>query len=490
MILSKKIYGDYKEYPEKVLQFGEGNFLRGFIDWQIDIMNKKANFNGGVVAVQPLKTGRVVPKLRNQDGLYTVCLQGIKNNHPVKENSVVSCISRCINPYEEYDAYLNMAKKDELRFVISNTTEAGIAFDEKDSLKDGCQNSFPGKLTALLYERFKFFKGDKDKGLVIIPCELIDKNGDKLKAVIEQYANLWNLEIEFFNWINECNTFCNTLVDRIVPGFPKDNEMLERELGYKDDLMVVGEQYYLWVIEGPSWLSGELPFEKAGLNVKLVNDVTPYRARKVRILNGAHSALVPVAYLYGLNTVREAIDDKTVGKFIRNVIYDEIIPTLVSSDIPQNELVNFADAVIERFKNPFIHHYLMSIALNSMSKFETRDLPSIIEYYEAKGSLPNNLVFSLAALIAFYKGKRGEEEIKLADDSHILNLFNILWGKWDGSDAGLKNIVSLVLGCEKNWNMNLNTINGLNEMVSEYLIDIENLGIETALKKLLCSKSL
>ncbi len=483
MKLNKEIYKEYKNYPERVLQFGEGNFLRAFVDWQIDIMNKKANFNTGIVVIQPLATGRVLPKLKEQDGLFTVCLQGIKEGKAVKEHSVVNCISRCINPYEQYDEYLNVAKNPELRFVISNTTEAGIAFDENDRLGNVCQKSYPGKLTALLYERFKFFNGQKDKGLVVIPCELIDRNGEKLKQIIKRYADVWGLGKDFICWINEANTFCNTLVDRIVPGYPKDNiKEVTEELGYEDKLVVIGEQFYLWVIEGPSWLANELPTDKAGLNVKLVNDVAPYRTRKVRILNGAHSALVPVAYLYGLETVGEATGHEIVGKFISDVIYDEIIPSLVNPDISQEELKHFADAVIERFKNPFVHHYLMSIALNSMSKFETRDLPSLLKYTEIKGKLPKKLVFSLSSLIYFYKGKRGEEQIKLSDDDYILEFYKNLWENCDGSEDGIRKLVEEVLGYDRLWKMNLNEVEGLTEAVTKNMINIEKIGIKEALK--------
>jgi tagaturonate reductase len=479
MKLSKTTFKDYKEYPERILQFGEGNFLRAFVDWQVDKMNKEAAFNGSVVVVQPLENG-LVEMLNQQDGLYTLYLQGLKEGKAVKEHSVINSISRSLNPYYQYEEYLKVAEKPELRFVISNTTEAGIAIDENDKLGDTCQKSYPGKLTAFLYRRFKTFNGDRSKGMIIIPCELIDRNGEKLKAAILKFAELWNLEDEFVTWINEANTFCCTLVDRIVPGYPRDNiEEIHKELGYEDSLVDVGEQFHLWVIEGPQWIANELPFEKAGLNIKLVDDVTPYRTRKVRILNGAHTALVPVAYLYGLDTVGNSVEDEVIGKFLRGVIYDEIIPTL---DLPEDELKYFANAVLERFMNPFVNHYLMSIALNSMSKFETRDLPSLLEFAKRKGELPKKLVFSLAALIEFYKGKRGEEDIKLADDKDILDLYKELWTNCDGSEEAYRNLVTAVLGHEVNWKMNLNEINGLTDAVTENLIKIEKLGIKEALK--------
>jgi Mannitol-1-phosphate/altronate dehydrogenases len=482
MKLNKETFKQYKKYPEKVLQFGEGNFLRAFVDWQIDKMNKEADFNGSVVVVQPIEFG-LVDKLNEQDGLYTLYLQGMNEGKAVEEHSVINSISRGINPYTQHAEYLKLAENPELRFVFSNTTEAGIVFDENDKLEDKPQKSFPGKLTALLYHRFKFFNGEKAKGLIIIPCELIDRNGDKLKKLILEFAKLWNLEAEFAAWINEANTFCSTLVDRIVPGYPRDTiKEITEELGYEDNLVNVGEHFHLFIIEGPKWIENEFPASKAGLNIKFVDAMAPYRTRKVRILNGSHTSLVPVSYLYGLNTVAESVDHEVIGKFIKDTIYKEIIPTL---DLPEKELKYYAEVVLERFMNPFVKHYLMSISLNSMSKYETRDLPSLLEYVNRKGELPKKLVFSLAALIEFYKGKRGEEDIKLADDEDILDLYKSVWGKYDGTEAGLRNVVTTVLGYEKNWKMNLNEVQGLTDAVTNYLIKIEKLGIKEALKEVM-----
>lgn len=482
MKLNKENYKDFKKYPEKVLQFGEGNFLRAFIDWQINKMNKEANFNGSAVIVQPIENG-MVNKLNEQDGLYTLYLQGMKEGKAVKDHEIINCISRGINPYLEYEQFLSVVEQPELRFIISNTTEAGIAYDENDKLNDKPQSSYPGKLTGLLYHRFKYFNGDKEKGLIIIPCELIDRNGEKLKKLVLKYAEDWELEPEFAEWINNSNTFCCSLVDRIVPGYPRDTiDEVRKELGYDDDLVDVGEQFHLWVIEGPAWIENELPTGKANLNVKFVQDMTPYRTRKVRILNGAHTSLVPVAYLYGLDTVAEAVDHKVIGRYIRETIFEEIIPTL---DLPEDELKYFAGAVLERFQNPFVKHYLMSIALNSMSKFETRDLPSLLEYINRKGELPKKLCFSLAALIEFYKGKRGEEDIELSDSQDILELYKSLWSSCDGSKAGLKSLVTSVLGYKKNWKIDLNEVDGLTDRVTSYLIKIEEVGIKEALKEVM-----
>ena len=482
MKLNKQMFKEYKQYPERVLQFGEGNFLRAFVDWQIDKMNKESGFDGSVVVVQPIEFG-LLDKLNEQDGLYTLYLQGMNEGKAIEEHSVINSISRGINPYSQYEEYLKLAENPELRFVFSNTTEAGIVFDENDKLGDKPSKSFPGKFTALLYHRFKAFNGQNDKGLIIIPCELIDRNGDKLKEVVLKFANIWNLEESFITWINEANTFCSTLVDRIVPGYPRDTiKEITEELGYEDNLVNVGEHFHLFIIEGPKWIENEFPVSKAGLKIKFVEDMTPYRTRKVRILNGSHTSLVPVAYLYGLNTVAESVDHEIMGKFIKDTIYEEIIPTL---DLPEEELKYYAEVVLERFMNPFVKHYLMSISLNSMSKFETRDLPSLIEYVNRKGKLPKKLVFSLAALIEFYKGKRDEETISLSDDEHILQLYKTVWEKYDGTEAGLREVVTTVLAYEKNWKMNLNEVAGLTDAVVHYLVSIEKLGMKEAIKEVL-----
>jgi tagaturonate reductase len=477
--LSRKTRNEYEKYPEKVLQFGTGNFLRAFTDWIIDQMNKKANFDGSVVVVQSTERGKV-DQINEQNGLYTVYLQGIKEGKPVREHEVISCISRGLNLYSQYDEYLELARNPEIRFIVSNTTEAGIAFDEKDRLEDRPHNSFPGKLTAFLYERYKAFSGDLSKGFIILPCELIDRNGVELKKIVLQYANLWALEEQFVEWVHLANAFCCSLVDRIVPGYPKDSvqEMTE-ELRYKDELIVVSEQYHLLVIEGPKWVEEEFPAEAAGLNVKFVDDITPYRTSKVRILNGAHTAMTPVAYLYGLDTVGEAVHHADTKEFIEGIIYEEIIPIL---DLPKDELVTFAKDVLDRFANPYIHHYLTSIALNSMSKFKTRNLPSLLDYYSQRKELPKRLVFSFSALIAFYKGKRGEEEIKLTDDEHITELFENLWSQYESTEIELKEIVYSVLGYEQHWGLNLNDIPGLTDTVTNDLIQIELYGMRKAIQ--------
>jgi tagaturonate reductase len=480
--LNKKSVDRFETYPEKVLQFGEGNFLRAFVDWQIEVMNQKTDFNGSVVVVQP-RGYENIEKLKEQDGLYTLYLQGMRNGEAVNEHTLIRSISRGVNLFTEYDEFEKLSHDTNLRFIFSNTTEAGIAYDETDRFEDRPQKSFPGKLTAFLYHRFKAFKGNIDKGFIIIPCELIDNAGETLKGIVLKYAALWNLGEEFVNWVIEANTFCSSLVDRIVPGFPRDSiEEITNELGYQDDFVVVGEHYHLWVIEGPQWIKEEFPPHLAGLNTLFVDDLAPYRTRKVRILNGAHTAMTPVSYLYGMDTVAEAVQHPVIGRYIKKLIFEEIIPTL---DLPAEELTSFADDVLERFSNPFINHYLLSISLNSVSKFKTRDLPSLLEYANRKNTLPEKLVFSLAALISFYKGKREGEGIQLQDDPDLINMFNQLWKAYAGSMGQTREIVKTILGVEKSWEMDLNTIPGLTEKVTDYLYEIETNGMVKAVEAVL-----
>jgi tagaturonate reductase len=451
--------------PVKVVQFGEGNFLRGFVNWIIDLMNEKANFNGSVVVVQPIAQG-IVHLLQEQDGLYHLLLNGIQHGKPTQEMRLISCISSALNPYQAYEQYLKLGENPELEFIISNTTEAGIAFDENDRNADTIPSSFPAKLTALLYHRYKHFNGAPDKALTIIPCELIEKNGDALQAAILKYADYWNLHQEFIFWIEKHTTFCNTLVDRIVPGFPRETiGEIQQELGYEDKLVVKAEPFHLWVIEGPASLKQAFPAEEAGLQVKFVDDQTPYRTRKVRILNGAHTVLVPVAYLHGLRTVREAVEDPEVGAFIKEAIYEEIIPTL---DLPREELEQFAGDVIERFQNPFIRHELMSIALNSISKYKVRVLPSVLEYHKRTGKLPQRLLHALAALILFYKGEWGGEKIHLNDSPDVLDFFQHAW-KNNNTDSA----IAFVLQNATFWGQDLTQIEGLQELVQKQARTLE-----------------
>ncbi len=374
---------------ERFIQFGEGGFLRGFADWMIQKMNEKTDFEGGVVVVQPIAQG-MCDMLTAQNCNYTHIIRGEEG----VEKSVVDVISRCINPYTDFDAYLALAAQPEMRYVISNTTEAGIVFNDTDRITDVPPSSFPAKVTRLLMRRFELGLD----GFVFLPCELIDRNGDNLRRTVLQYADLWELGDDFKAWVCEKNEFCNTLVDRINTGYPKGEEL---NLGYEDNMVNTSEYFHLWVIETALDLERELPFSAAGLNVIVTkNELEKYRTRKVRILNGAHTSMVPYALLSGFDTVKSCTEDADMLAYMRKCIFEEIIPTL---DLPREELVDYAENVLTRFANPYIKHFLSSIALNSVSKFKVRVLPSILEYKKRYGTYPQTLVFAFAKLIEFYR---------------------------------------------------------------------------------------
>lgn len=384
---------------ERIIQFGEGGFLRSFVDMFIHIMNEKGLFDGKAVVVQPIQKG-LISVLNEQNGVYHQYLRGIENGRVINSCTEVHSISRGVDPYTDYQGYLALAHNPDMRFIVSNTTEAGIEYLGSESISDAPPKSFPAKLTALLYERYKCGL----KGFIILCCELIDHNADLLKEYVLKYARLWQLPEDFADWIVRENSFCNTLVDRICTGYPKDEaEELEAELGVSDRLLNTAEIFHLWVIEGN--FENELPLKKAGINVVWTDDVTPYKKRKVRILNGAHTSMVLAARLYGLSTVGECLKDENVSAFLKKTLDSEIIPTLGSTE----EDVAFGKAVLERFSNPFVKHRLLSIALNSVSKFKARVLPTIIEYREKFGTLPKCLTMSLAALIAFYRTDEADD---------------------------------------------------------------------------------
>ena len=375
--------------PETVIQFGEGGFLRGFADWMIQKMTDVGAFEGKVVVVQPIENG-LCDLLTAQDCKYTHVIRGSEG----VETSLINVISRCVKPYEDFASYLALAEIPTMRFIISNTTESGIVFVGSDLPENAPKVSFPAKLTLLLRRRFDLGLG----GFILLPCELIDHNGDNLKKCVLQYADLWNYGADFKAWVENENVFCNTLVDRINTGYPKDEDM---NLGYEDKMVNTSEYFHLWVIETDCDIEAELPFSKANLNVIVTKDkLEMYRTRKVRILNGAHTSLVPYALLTGLDTVKSCMDDETMREHIRKCVFEEIIPTL---DLPREELVDYAENVLTRFSNPYIKHYLSSIALNSVSKFKVRVLPSILEYNKRFGKLPETLTFAFAKLIDFYR---------------------------------------------------------------------------------------
>lgn len=472
--------------PVRVLQFGEGNFLRGFADYMIDVANEKGCFDGDVIIAKPIPSLGNYETFKKQDNRYTVALRGVVQGKESVEYRVITSVADLVLPYDEYPKYAKLASLDTLRFVISNTTEAGIVYDETDRFEFEPPKSYPGKFTKFLYERYQHFNGDLNKGLIILPVELIDNNGAQLKSIVRKLSELWGLEPEFLQWVEEACIFCNTLVDRIVTGFPKDDaERIWEELGYRDELLVACEPFGLWVIESDKSIEDEFPLHKAGMPVVFTKDQSPYRTRKVRILNGAHTTFSLASYLAGNDFVLESMKDEDIKDFVYKSIHEEIIPTL---ELPKEELISFAEAVKDRFENPYNKHSLLSISLNSVSKWKVRVLPSILDYQERYGSLPNHLTFSLAALIQFYSGhelregaliaKRGDEEYKVLDDQAVLEFFNT----YSGEET--EQFVTRVLAREDFWDQNLNDVPGLTNKIVGYLKDIRENGMRIAIKNI------
>ncbi|MBE3512593.1 tagaturonate reductase [Enterobacter cloacae complex sp. I2] len=469
-------------YPERIIQFGEGNFLRAFVDWQIDLLNEHTDLNSGVVIVRPIQSD-FPPSLSTQDGLYTTIIRGLnEQGEAVSDARLIRSVNREISVYSQYDEFLALAHNPDMRFVFSNTTEAGISYHAGDKFDDAPAASYPAKLTRLLFERFTHFNGAADKGWIIIPCELIDYNGEALRELVLRYAQEWALPAAFIAWLNDANTFCSTLVDRIVTGYPRD-EMAELEagLGYHDGFLDTAEHFYLFVIQGPKSLAAELRLDKYPLNVLIVDDIKPYKERKVAILNGAHTALVPVAYQAGLDTVGEAMNDAEICAFVEKAIYEEIIPVL---DLPRDELQSFARAVTGRFRNPYIKHQLLSIALNGMTKYRTRILPQLLAGQKTTGKLPARLTFALAALIAFYRAERNGERYPVQDDAHWLERYQQLWTQHHDKQITAHDLVSSVLSVSEHWEQDLTQVNGLVEQVAQDLDAILSKGMRDAVKPL------
>ena len=412
---------------ERIIQFGEGGFLRAFVDWIVQLTDEKTDFDASVVVVQPIEKG-MCDMLEKQNCVYTLIMRGLKDGVPTVDKKVIDCISRTVQPYRDFDEYLKLAENPDFRFVVSNTTESGIAFNDSDRPDNAPNITFPAKVTMLLKKRFDLGLN----GFIFLPCELIEKNGQTLKKYVLEYAKLWNFGTDFEKWVGNKNIFCNTLVDRIVTGYPRDEKI---DLGYEDNMLDTSEIFHLWVIEAKDdeqkILKNEFPFEKAGLNIIVTNNLDRYRTRKVRILNGAHTSMIPYALLSKIETVGECMKDEKMSKFVKECVLDEIIPTL---DLPKDELIDYANNVFERFLNPYIKHMCSSIALNSVSKFKVRVLPSILEYIKRKGEMPKRLLFSFARLIEFYKTDMPNDDkdvmkfMKESDAKTILSNEK-LWGE-------------------------------------------------------------
>ncbi|MGP0587226.1 tagaturonate reductase [Paenibacillus timonensis] len=463
-LLSRTLFPQLPAYPERIIQFGEGNFMRAFTAWQVQQMNQQDRFQGSVVMIKP-QGSPVSEHYAKQDHLYTVLINGIAEQQIVREHEIVSSVSRLISPYAEYEQFLALAEQDSLEFITSNTTEAGIAYNSEDRLTDAPQRSFPGKLTALLYRRYQLGKA----GYTIIPCELIDRNGEKLREIVLRYAAEWNLGDGFTEWIERENTFCCSLVDRIVPGFPQEKAaQLERELGYCDRLMVTAEPYLLWVIEGPNWLPERLPLVEAGLNVIFTDNLRPYREQKVHLLNGPHTAMTALGLLAGLETVEDVMNDEDLAVFVRELMEEEIVPML---DLPIEGLIAYAQTVRERFMNPFIRHELASISLNSIAKFQTRLLPVLLRYQRERGELPKRITLAFAALLVGYRGDRLERK----DSPDVLVLFDQAW-------AQPVKVIPTLLREVKLWGEDLSDVPELAGFLEQYVQKLDAFGARATLQ--------
>jgi tagaturonate reductase len=478
-------------FPERMLQFGEGNFLRCFAGWMVNTMNARGLFNGRIVVVQPIEDG-MVGALNEQDGLYTVVLRGVQGSRIIERREIVTAVSRGINPYADWRGFLDTASQPELRFVVSNTTEAGIAYVEEPRPSAACPRSFPAKVAAWLAERFRRLGGSAASGIIFLPCELIDRNGDALKACVLRHAEAWGLGHPFIRWLTAHNRFLNTLVDRIVPGYPQDEAAkLTAELGYEDRLLTAGEIFHTWVIEADERIAVQLPLTTAGLSVVWTADLAPYRLRKVRILNGAHTMTALAAFLAGLDTVQEAVSDPLFGRYLRKGIFQEIL-TLPA--LPRAGTRVFAESVLERLANPFIRHRLQSIALNSVSKYRVRVLPSLLEYWSAHGRLPAVLTFSLAALLAFYRGTeiregglqaaRAAGEYTVKDEPDVLAACAEAWGAFE-RHRDPETVCRRLLARADFWGEDLAARPLLVDVVAAHLADILRGGVGRAVRALL-----
>jgi tagaturonate reductase len=465
-----------KNYPVKILQFGAGNFLRGFADWMVQVANDKVTFNAGVAVVQSVSTSQL---FQQQKGVYTVLLKGIREEEFVSERYKIDVIQRVVNATVDFESFLKEATNPDLQFIFSNTTEVGIVFSEADTDIHSPASTFPGKLTQLLYKRFQ---QGIENNLLVLPTELIDQNGSILKKCVQQYSQLWPLPMAFTHWLHKHVTFCNTLVDRIVPGYPKKlNDSMMAELGYVDDLVVEGEWFHLWAIEGPRWLEEVLPFKQAGLNVVVTNDLTPYKLRKVRVLNGAHTCMAPIGYLAGLQTVRDTIEHPVIGRYIKRLVYDDVVPHLPGDVF---ELEKYAEEVINRFRNPAIEHQLSSITVNSFSKFKIRVLPSLLAQVDKHGTVPERLAYALAALFFYYRGWKGGKEIPLNDNKEVVAFMKSIWEAASFSREGMIALCVKILAQKEWWGIDLSAIPTLAEQTGSYLYAIDQVGIVESMKEI------
>lgn len=468
------------DYPIRIMQVGDGNFIRGFIDWMIYELNRKTNFQGSIVSIQATPRGKTVPKLQQQDNLFTLQLRGIQDGKIVNEKHIVDSISKSINPYSDWEETLKLAELEELEFLFSNTTEAGIRYEKEQFAQETCPLSFPAKVVSLLYHRFCHFNGDPDKGWTIIPCELIENNGDELKRICLQLAKDWALPSNFMTWLNSACTFCNTLVDRIVPGYPtKEDTKLFEEFGYEDELLTVAEPYHLFVIEGPDFLQVKLPFQAARLNVQF-DKVDLYRELKVKLLNAPHTMLASIGLALGIESVREGMEDKLVSSFVKGALKEEIRETLPSAG--KEKALPFIEQVYDRFANPTIYHRLADISLNSYAKFIARIWPSLFQYTKEFGHPPKRLVFAFAAFLSYFEGVHINRMYEVKDDVRIIQKFQAFYNESSHSLEETTQFIETMIN-EDFSGSNENNADLVLAVATEFLF-IREVGMKAALEKI------
>ncbi|EGQ26471.1 altronate oxidoreductase [Sporosarcina newyorkensis 2681] len=467
------------EAPERVLQIGDGNFIRGFVDWMVDELNYKTGFDGKIVSVQATPRGNRVPVLNEQDGLFTLLVRGIKEGERIEKAQLIQSIQRAVNPYTDWQELLKIAESPEMEFLISNTTEAGLRYKKESYSPDKSPVSFPGKVVALLYHRYVYFKGNMSKGWILIPCELIEQNGEALKNICLKIIKDWELPNDFAQWMLDACTFCNTLVDRIVPGYPADEaEQLWKNFGYTDRLLTVAEPYHLFVIEGPDFLEKKLPFKEAGLNVQF-DYIAQFRENKIKLLNAPHTIMAAIGILKGIHSVREAMDDELLYSFIKDTLLKEICTTLPTNE--EERAYAYIEEVFDRFRNPYLHHRLTDISLNSFSKFSARVWPSLDSYRKKTGKNPRCLVFSFAALLVFFEGVVKDNGYAVKDDARIVGNFEKFYRDYKGTKEELVQFIKELI-CEE-YKQTLEELGDLPEEIADDYISIQRTGIQLALQR-------
>lgn len=469
-----------KEHPIRVMQVGDGNFIRGFVDWMIYELNRKSDFQGSIISMQATPRGKTVPKLQRQNGLFTLLLRGIQNGVMVNERHIVDSINQTINPYSNWSAALKAAELEDLEILFSNTTEAGIKYEEEAFSKEACPISFPAKVVSLLYHRFEYFNGHADKGWIIIPCELIENNGDHLKSICLKIAEDWELPSDFVHWMESACTFCNTLVDRIVPGYPANEDTtLFDQFGYKDELLTVAEPYHLFVIDGPDFVQEKLPFKEAGLNVQF-DKIDLYRELKVKLLNAPHTMLAAIGLALNIESVKEGMEDPIISSFVKSALKEEIRATL--PHIGKEKALPFMEQVFDRFANPTIHHRLADISLNSYAKFKARVWPSLYQYYTEFGHPPKRLVFAFAAFLHYFEGVKIPSKYEVKDDLNVIHKFQTFYdGLSHSLDETTNFIESIIM---EDFLQSNEDVRDISLTIAKEFLFIREVGMKVALEKL------